>query len=301
MTLAETLLFLLNESRKDRYLQMSSKPMSKLTGEARDEFEYLFESEVDWAISNLKREDRIIWYLRYATYHNWSKINQRYGGTSASQEALSLWHDQMVSRYGFAEKGHRLDGYVLEHLDDLRGVFEYFLGMPIPAIQEMRFTTQGLEIFNEMKKIADEFAENRDGLMLSDEEEGRHAVETFVELDNGWKWVLKHTDVCQLEGNAMDHCGNAGRHGRDDKILSLREPTGDPNKWRPHLTAVLTKDNAVIGMVGRSNSQPSPKYSKHVEALFSDPRVKSIESWYNVPDSARNAVLSRNPDLKVGK
>lgn len=273
----------LYEARRDRYLQMmdrflpaEDKQDAWGTGDI-DGVKKSFSSDIDWAIKNLEREDRIIWFLRYAQFYYWnqllSKLRKRYPEYKAKFET---WYREMESRYGFPEKNTRFYQYIQEHLDDLKGVFTHFLGMPIKEFQDHRFTNDSLELFKQWHEIAQNYTEEKPGISRSAEEQ-RHGVEDFIEFPDGWKWILKHTPVCSLEGNAMDHCGNRGASMRpDDELLSLRSPTDEEDMWEPHLTVVL--NNGVLrDMVGKHNAPPSSKFKKYVKALVDDPRIEDME------------------------
>jgi hypothetical protein len=98
----------------------------------------------------------------------------------------------------------------------------------------------------------------------------------------GFKWVFIDQRTCELEGRAMGHCGNMGG-SEDDTILSLREEFigRDPVKRKavlkeePRLTFIL--NNGVLGeMKGQFNSRPDRKYHKYIRPLLLDDRIKFI-------------------------
>jgi hypothetical protein len=82
-----------------------------------------------------------------------------------------------------------------------------------------------------------------------------------LEMANGYYWVSLDKDYCNMEGDAMGHCGNVGRK-QGDNIYSMRDAKGIP-----HLTFIV--NNQILGeSKGYGNEKPEPKYHKHIVAFL---------------------------------
>lgn len=88
-----------------------------------------------------------------------------------------------------------------------------------------------------------------------------------------YQWVLLDRAGCELEAEAMDHCGNAGDQTPWHRILSLRSRS-KTKKEIPHLTFIISlwsekPPRGWLGeMKGRSNSKPTEKYHEAITALL---------------------------------
>lgn len=77
----------------------------------------------------------------------------------------------------------------------------------------------------------------------------------------GYYWVSLDKGYCDKEGDAMGHCGNAGRK-EGDNIFSLRD-----SKGIPHLTFIV--NNQELGeSKGVGNEKPSKQYHPHIVAFL---------------------------------
>jgi hypothetical protein len=77
----------------------------------------------------------------------------------------------------------------------------------------------------------------------------------------GYYWVSLDKAYCDMEGDAMGHCGNVGRK-QGDNIYSLRD-----SKGIPHLTFIVN-DQQLGESKGFANEKPNPKYHKHIVAFL---------------------------------
>lgn len=122
--------------------------------------------------------------------------------------------------------------------------------------------------------------------------------ETFVDCGNGFKWVYLDEPTCDMEANAMAHCGNRG--GDDnDRILSLRETKRVKGKsvTLVHLTfigkeydsgertlSLPSKYYILEEMKGFGNSKPSEKYHPQVMDLLLDQRILYVMGGGYAPE-----------------
>jgi hypothetical protein len=300
MRIASKILSMINESRKDQYYGMFDR--LRPTDREYADVEAKFREKVKWAIQELGRMDRIVWFLRYAQFHFYLELLDRESNDPEAekeyQKNFDRWVRKLQEEYSFPSRGDRFWGYLKEHLDDLGNTFTHFLSQNIRQFNDHVFTNEGLRIFLEWKEILDAHVEDTGGTIDAAEEASAHKVETFISFPDGWKWVLKHTKVCGLEGGALDHCGNRSEYARPgDELLSLREP-GDGGRETPHLTFVLNNGEVSRG-VGRSNSTPSRKYNSYIKALFMDPRIERVDQPSGLSDSDWVEIKTKNPNLEI--
>lgn len=126
-----------------------------------------------------------------------------------------------------------------------------------------------------------------------------------------FKWFDLQKNVCNIEGEAMGHCGNSHTSGEHETVLSLRKvvTVGEKVYHRPSLTFILDKANGfLIETRGRANTKPKKSYHPYIIELFRDKRIKGIELRYE--DAKNNFVIgdlnsqqleklySIRPDLK---
>ena len=98
-------------------------------------------------------------------------------------------------------------------------------------------------------------------------------------LDGNLAWFDLNKEYCEIEGNAMGHCGNSAAATNDDTVLSLREMvTGKQDTWIPHATFILNKRTGMVGeMKGYGNRKPADKYHPAILALLMyHPAIKGL-------------------------
>jgi hypothetical protein len=321
----------IHESRKDRYLSMFKK-LEKLGIPAWD-FGASFDELVDKVVKVLKRDDRIIWFLRY--YRIFCLIVELVemepdqmpvlalpGDREAVEELRQFFIDEYNARRkreGLPEVTDR-DFYggipsasytlrELKHLFSL-GIYEIdnyvFSAHQTPA--------EGIASLIEMERLWAKRSNRQLDISL-DYKEG--AVD-IIEFDSGWKWINLNRPSCRREAQAMGHCGNQqvddedddeGEYGHNstDTILSLREPL-KKTIWRPHATFILDKDGNLGEMKGYANSKPDKKYHHYIVELLKLPIIKGIlgggylyQNNFDLSDLNKNQyneVIAANPGLR---
>jgi hypothetical protein len=278
--------------RKQRYLEMFRDiPVP----------EKLKRDNIDWALTNLAREDRILWYLRFVrasdlaelaqvTDEQLAQLVQHLGPESteaikAAQPAIRRRLEKIIRapagspRYTerlnlIVEGGKRLGeirsnlAHFIQNakLHGYRSVLEF--EFPAHATPDKIFTTlHALEASEQAKRPDDRLIGRND-----DEQE-------FLKVQ-GWVWFLIDRESCEREGRAMRHCGNSNPHA-GDQILSLREPVEvkrgrkTEKLWKPHATFILNRGR--LGeMKGYGNTKPKPELHPYIVALLEDPRVEHV-------------------------
>jgi len=234
-------------ARADRYLPMFNQTSPRFRLHARE--------LVDWAIQQLDREDRVIWFLRKARIcdQDYLKAHQDEQDTGFGYN-LTLLKQQTAHHVGTAQT------------QQLRRVLDYSW----PAKAPYR------DLIDQLTALEREEQQENDRLI----DAGDPAFLTFAD---GWSWQLLDRQKCEREGLAMRHCGNAAAKP-GDKILSLREPVqfrGRP-MWKPHATFIL--NDGVLGeMKGFANQKPGDHLHRYIAALLKDQRITRVRGGGYAP------------------
>ena len=232
-----------------------------------------FDHEIAWAKAHLKKNDRIVWYLR------WVRLD-----TIRQQEDSGLLPagtlDKELKALGAkAGKQYTKTGFNILR-DDWRFKrdMEHYMSIEDQDMQSKRFGYETpLELMDELKVLDDAYkAKTQEDQRLLEPQEGD---EPYIKFGNGWAWWALSRGYCTEEAKAMGHCGNQGQV-TGDQILSLREPRkkGGKTYWEPNLTFILDKSTGLLGeMKGRGNEKPAARYHPYIITLLKDQRIKGIK------------------------
>jgi hypothetical protein len=336
---------ILEESRKERYLEMfkgiperfaSFSGKIGIYGKSAEDWKQQaidrIQQEIEWAIENLKREDRILWYLRQI------KIGLYLETDEILETLRKLWKEM---RSKDEEKNQRImDEYnklvnslptavrksvafkqfspipsadnISEYGNKLVNFLWHFLSMHISEIDNFRFENQDYEdILNKFIEIEKKWKEKQKSWIdiTNELKEGR--ISPVVVFDDGFRWFNLNRPQCEQEGKAMGHCGNCGGRS-DDTILSLRKLKQEGGRMyaRPSLTFIL-HDNGQLGeMKGRGNNKPNEKYHPYILRLLAQKNlIKGIEGGGYLPENnfslgdlsedGLEAIFNARPDLQI--
>jgi hypothetical protein len=283
----------------------------------------------------LKREDRVVWALRWERFVALKKNKPVQG----NYEVVSrkILRDLQVEQNDLAAELDRYELMIEEY-------FAHWLSLPVSAIQNYNFARHAPEIiweefvefedawkreanqkihhetlYPETGEEADEDEDEIDcedlhGWEREECENERHErlvgrkgkIEKIIDFGDRYAWWDLHRAACTIEGGAMGHCGNAPSAIAGDTVLSLRRDMGN-GIFRPSLTFILRKGGVLGEMKGRANEKPNEKYWPYIIALLKDERVTEIEggghasannfSVLDLPESAREELLAHNPNL----
>lgn len=160
------------------------------------------------------------------------------------------------------------------------------------------------QILNELSDLEQEWIKKKEEesqwIELEEDDE--------IVIDYGkWAWVKLPRGICQKEGDAMLHCGNAD--GSDtDRIISYRKKSkSNPNIMKPHLTFILDKNGFLGQMKGPSNEKPHERHHGAIIDLLKKDFVKGIKGGGYDPennfqiedlsDEVRNELVEGKPLL----
>lgn len=267
--------YFVTESRKNRYKDM-------FEGLGIPEEHYI--DEIDWAIKTLKREDRIIWFLRWfktcllgniesvnnELAEKWLKayakkmITTNNGNTEKIPDVIELWKTGTVS---------------FSDIRRLKIKLEHLLSLPISEIQNYKFNYQTIHtIIDDLEDFEREWKKSRKEWIDITEELEDGTIDVIHDFNDGFVWLNLNKAYCELEGDAMGHCGNAPRESTEDKILSLRKIKKENGQIlsRPSVTFILNENRNLTEMKGRGNSKPDPKYHPYIIKLLT---LKYNNDW----------------------
>ena len=213
------------------------------------------EKYINWARQNLKKNDRVVWFLR------WVRVELA-GSTkhTDSEHELQRLNKRLGTNFG---------SYDLVPLNNLMTNLVHLLGLPIPQMEAIVWLKQSpRELLDQMTEVEDDWKEaNESNNNLLQYSEGNEPT-VVMSFPDGYKWFDLERSHCRDEAGAMGHCGNAGGNGT---ILSLRRLARSYNgetHWYPVLTFILHSDGYLGEMKGRNNDKPIEKYHPYIIALL---------------------------------
>lgn len=142
------------------------------------------------------------------------------------------------------------------------------------------------DVFNDLEKFEEDYKESvaeEDQLISHEDAED---TEVILDFKDGFAWYDLNTNICELEGDAMGHCGNGGSYDTNDNILSLRKKikVGREYHYKPFLTFI--ENHGVLGeMKGRGNEKPAERYHKYIVELLKLDRIKGIRGGGYLPQN----------------
>lgn len=250
------------------------------------------------AKKHLKKQDRIIWYLRWwkiyyldqleGEFHKRTNIN--------SQPLIDLY---TKNRDNFSKKSKLSLSDIVNETEKLNEPIlvnlEHMLSLPIPEIQNHVFSYETItELFLKFYAAEEEWKKENNSSFEPDD-----GSEIVMEFPQNMAWVLLNKASCSKEAKAMGHCGNSPRSYSNDNIISLRKivKRGDKTFHNPYLTFILDQNGLLGEMKGRGNEKPSEKYHPYIVALLKSPIVKGIKGGGYLPEN-NFSINDLDEDLK---
>jgi hypothetical protein len=246
------------------------------------------ESVIKHAKSILKKNDRIVWFLkifRHKIISNLLANNMQTPGAEELKNALEKYARAEESQFiGTAISG----GPTPQLLNSLA----HFLSLPIPEIQNTVWLKQTpAALIAHFSEYENNWEQKQ--VQITAQEEHHEVV---LKFPDGKAWFNLNREYCEKEGKAMGHCGNKAAYREGDTILSLREPikSAKGNEWRPLLTFILHEDGNLGEMKGRGNQKPAPQYHNYIIELLKLPIIKGISGGGYAPE--RNFSMKDLPE-----
>lgn len=247
---------------------------------------------VEWARKNLKREDRIVWYLRFA------RIGIILAVTKVNP-ALEEQYKPLLDRYSreLQQRGISKQNVITsanwslapQHRVNLRHnvSMEEF----IPELARIIWSDQTLvELMDQYEAVEEEWKRNQKDERYVPPTETTDAYDDphlLIKFPDGFAWWNLGVTSCSAEGDAMGHCGNTAADREYENVLSLRQRVTRNGKQydAPHATFILdTRTNLLGEMKGYGNKKPEPKYHPYIVELLKSKYVNGIKGGGYAPD-----------------
>lgn len=286
---------ILQEGAKDRYLQQFNQ-LFALASQLDDftdpdqrpntrAMQEEVSKEIQWAMKTLKKSDKIAWYLKIAKYAIWREWVKKASEletdeqTRQAEESFSKYENKLLNGFNT----HLFELNYQSNIFDLRLEMNHYMSLDIPAIEEMTLTWElPQQVINAMKAHEEKWQEATRREIPRNEEDD---IEVLISYGNS-AWVDLDRPYCEIEGDAMGHCGNRAEYREDDTVLSYREIGEGPRGkfWKPKLTFILHGNGMLGEMKGYANNKPDSKYHPVIVDLLRLPIVKGITGGGYAPE-----------------
>lgn len=271
------------------------------------------ESEINWARSFLKREDRIVWYLRLIKIYYTNILYQRYPKDEnidstfpddADNLALAKEKNTVGRDLKKTEIKANTSARSIDSLNRIKQELTHYLGQDIASIRDYIFSNEPPQVlFEKLEDLESEW-QSKIGTETVQIQDGDDLVMKF---DGNMGWWLLDRGGCRDEADAMGHCGNVPSQKSGDSILSFRTQI-EGKYWKPHLTFILDGNGYLGEMKGRSNDKPAEKYHPYIIALLKNEKlIKGIKGGGYMPQNNfslddlderdREELIQINPNL----
>ena len=285
---------------------MPDDPRPNYTG-AREKTKKIVEvtsrDYIIWARKTLKKNDRIVWFLRWARY--WLEIGVL---KLPADDALKELNKKTGTNY-------TASAYMPIHL--IQRDLEHYMDSGAPSIQNYVFDKQTpRELLNTLQTMEREWLSSADDDAGAEEmfKQNRLIEQTedddvVLKFPDGFVWLDLHAPTDDDEGTAMGHCGNRASYSPDETILSLRKPVKYQHKhwWYPVCTFILDGNGRLGEMKGRANEKPQDRYHPYIIGLLKTSRIKGIKGGGYAPqnnfslddltEEEKNSLGEINPNL----
>jgi hypothetical protein len=298
-------LVVISEGANDRYLQMfsffgASAPIKE---------------EIQWAREVFKREDRVMWYLRWARIRLLAdqvivhKTTPEADTPNPAEKVLQKAAGDLANRTGQSvndviRASNKTDSAAW------RRTMKHFASMfeIIPEMNDVQFGFETPDAIVAGLTAIEKKAAEAEGKHVPATEEDESA-EKIIDFGDGYAWWNLNRPSCGVEGESMGHCGNTATPKKGDRVLSLRRRMSRGSKVvdYPCLTFILRKDNYLGEMKGRANEKPAERYHKYIIPLLMSNFVEGIIgggyqpeknfSMNDLPEKTREEMFAKKPGL----
>ncbi len=257
---------------------------------------------ITWARKVLKKNDRIVWFLRWVNYHLAVKFGAK------PEDVLASMNKRLGTKYTKAD---------VMPIRQIEQFLEHFSGIPSRKLQQVVYDRQTpAALFDVLSAIETEWKGT------ANDDEGAEEMarqQRLVQMDpddkvimrfpDGYAWVDLQKPHCGDEAKAMGHCGNSPGKWSNDTILSLRKAViyRGEKWWYPVCTFILDDEGHLGEMKGRGNDKPKDRYHSYIVALLRSPVINGIKGGGYLPQNnfglsdldpeERNELVAEKPSL----
>ena len=196
----------------------------------------------------LKKQDRMVWYIKVLRAYLLNDINSVKGD------------------YNFST--------IKQFNDDL---FHYY-GLNINEVENVEYKNQNIsELFQKLNELSTKYQKSDKAPVPA-----QHGDYELIHFPDGSGWWFIDRGYCEEEGRSGKHCGNVvGKHDTTQRILSLRTPNHNVI-----LTFILLPNGFLGEMKAKANLKPKEQFHPQIMQLLLNPIVKGIKGagyapWMN--------------------
>lgn len=266
---------ILNESVKSksaRYKMMFSKFLKE-----HDVYEKNIDSVINKCITTLKKDNVIVFVLK-------------------------TFRELMIKMVNMGEDATR----AVVQTNTFISALEHYLSLPIPEINNYNYAEKTrADVIDDFREFESEWKKSRVQWIDITDELKNGAITPIITYEDGHAWFDLSKPYCELEGNAMGHCGNSAAYNDDDTVLSYRlvKKVRGEVLSRPSLTFILDGDRRLGEMKGRANEKPKEKYHDAIVDLLLHKRqdeffIQGIKGGGYAPENNFNINDLKDDQLK---
>ena len=214
-----------------------------------DQIQYI-DQNIQWAKQYLKKQDRIVWYLKIL-------------------KAFLL--DQLTPQI--------LGTYKFESMEKLQQVILHFYGFNDPKIEQYQYQSQSIgQVILDLHALENIWKQKQETNRGVKQQPGDYELFKF---NDGTAWWFVNRAYCPDEGRSGQHCGNVvGRHKTNQRILSLRNSAD-----QVILTFILEPDGTLGEMKAKGNQKPQEEFHPQIMKLLMWDKIKGISGQGYLPDA----------------
>jgi hypothetical protein len=281
--------------------------------------------DLRWAKRTLKKNDRVVWFLRIVRLYAAKIIKDYYFNQLQRQTddpefkirvnmVGKLWRkmEEDTKRFNIGDLVDEDTRTLMRKINEWRESLQHYLSLPIQPIQDYVFTDQSpSKVFFDIRQYEKAWQQEQgQHISIDDQNDIDEVVMTFPD---GMMWVDLGVSSCEREGESMGHCGNSAGQKHGDTILSLRKivQKGDKKYWHPFLTFILHDDGNLGEMKGRGNEKPAARYHPYIVALLRSSLIQGIVgggympqnnfSLEDLPEDEAESLMEEKPTLMTPK
>ena len=273
----------LEEKRSDRFAQI----FNGLPDDPK--IQQMIDRGMGFAMVQLRRQDRIVWWLRL-----WRLM--------IDDQLVKANPQNQQLEQAFKKKGMRLLQKNTEWANknstpapmtidpewprkrEAMTRLDHFSNLESSEVQAVVWDWQCPEtLIDQLEKAEAIWQERLDQEKQWIDMEEDDLAEEIMTFDDGFAWWNLNRPYCEIEGNAMGHCGNTAE--RKGTVLSLRHYDETRGRWRPVATFILDEETGMLGeMKGRANKKPEAKYHKYIVELLRHHIITGIRGGGYAPE-----------------
>lgn len=259
--------------------------------------------EIEWAIRVLKKNSRVLWYLKMLKIIllGVAVDRDKQGEDTKEYKLYGRERRKLIERVG-EERCKE----ILESSKEMAGstraktLLEHYFDSQLYNFQDVREYDMSFKTWYEIREELEEIEKRH---MKEDEDSGKfpeHRImsfstekdtdqwDTFYELGGEYKWLITGSYHSYRLARAMSDSGGTGHCGtcqnRDSRILVLAQFL-DEDRFVPHLTFELSSDNEILQSKGYLNSKPAPKYHEMIVDMLMNTQVETIRGGNYKPET----------------